>query len=134
MCDAGGDPHHGVAGFVYRCPSACAHARQDGGAVGRAFLGLDHCDFSAIHVRLNLAPKLGTSSTATQADRSRRNLHLIEDFYANDPLSSLTSLFFVPVDWFRVGRDMGIILRGTGNLLGRRFTLMFDGTSKCLLA
>jgi hypothetical protein len=54
--------------------------------------------------------------------------------YVNNPLSSPTCLFFVPVDWFRVGRDMGIILRGTGNLLGRRFTLMFDGTSKCLLA
>src|SRR5438094_10351266 len=54
--DVGGDADRGGAGSVHGGPEARADAREEGRAVGRAFLGFDNFDGAAVNIGLDLAP------------------------------------------------------------------------------
>ena len=77
--DACGHAHHFVASFIDRTPRPRANARQNRGAISRAFFGCNNFHFVRVDVRLNLPPQRRTRAAAAQPDRRHGNFHLLEN-------------------------------------------------------
>src|SRR5437660_1898518 len=76
--DARGDADSAGAGGFDRGPQATADACEQGGAVGRAFLGFNNFDGVAVDVGLDLPPQGRERASTTEADAGNGHIHFAE--------------------------------------------------------